>query len=114
MSFMPVLEAYFSASLCRWVVCSIIDFRDDDELAARIQDSEYFAHTRRQVRPSEVRSHGHHKIEHATRERELRYRTMPNLDTAHTYSSCICFPACGDALLGIINAVNLSVRSGRR
>src|SRR5271165_6144593 len=84
----------FFGELCHLRVRSFIDLPDDDDLAPRLQDSEYFAHSGRQVGPPEVRFHGGYKIEHGVRERELRHRAMPDLDPAHIYPVCVCSLAC--------------------
>ena len=64
----------------------LIDFHDEDERAARLQDSEDFAHVAGQVGPPAVRFHGSNQIEHAVRKRQLRRgaaipRATPILNT---------------------------------
>ena len=104
----------FFDELCSRGVRSFIDFRDADERAARLQDSEDFAHVTGQVGPPEVCFHGSDDIEHAIRKRQLRHRPVPDLDAAEIYPLCIRSFCCGDALVGIIDAVDFPLRGDRR
>src|SRR6266513_3009595 len=91
-------------------VCS----SDLDERTAGFHDSENFAHVTGQVGPLEVCFHGRDEIEHAVRKRQLRNRAVPDLDAAEIYPSYVGSLCCGYALVGIIDAVDFSLRSNRR
>ncbi len=95
-------------------VRSFIDFRNEEERAAGLQYSEDFAHVARQVGPPEVCFHGRDEIEHALRKRQLRHRAAPDLHAAEIYPLCIRSFCCGDAFVGIIDAVDFSLRGHRR
>ncbi len=104
----------FFSKLCSHGVRSLIDFRNEDERATGLHDSEDFAYVTGQVGPPEVGFHGRDEIEHAARKRQLRNRATPDLDAAEIYPSCIRSLCCGDALVGIIDAVDFSLRGDRR
>ncbi len=104
----------FFGELCSHGVLSFIDFRNEDERAAGLQDSEDFAYVTGQVGPPEVGFHGRDKIEHAVRERQLRHGAVPDLNAAEIYPSGIRSFCCGDALVGIIDAVDFPLRGDRR
>jgi len=75
-------RSVFLGELCGRSVRSFIDFRDQDEPAAGLQDSEGFAHVTGQVGPPEVGFYRCDEIEHAVRKRQLRHRAVPDLDAA--------------------------------
>src|SRR6266403_4808503 len=104
----------FFGELCSDGVGSFIDFRDEHGRATGLQDSEDFAHVTGQVGPPKVGFHGRDEIEHAVRKRQLRNRTAPDLDAAEIHPSCIGSLCCGDALVGIIDGVDFSLRGDRR
>src|SRR5215472_4489521 len=93
---------------------AFIDFRNDDEVAAGLGDAEHFAHVARQIRPPEVSFHGSDEIEHAVRKGQLRDRAVADLDPAESDPACIRSLGGSDALLGIIDAVDFSLRGYRR
>ncbi len=104
----------FFGELCSHGIRSFMDFRDEDERAAGLQDSEDFAHITGQVGPPEVHFLGSDEIERAIRKRQLRHRAVPDLDAAEVYPLCIRYFCCGDALVGIIDAVDFPLRGDRR
>jgi hypothetical protein len=77
----------FFRNPCGHGIRSLIDFRNEDERAARFQDSEDFANVTGQVGPSEVCFHCCKEIEHAVRKRQFRNRALPDLDVAGSYPS---------------------------
>lgn len=93
---------------------SFIDFRNDDEAAAWLGDAEHFARVAGQIRPPEVSFHGGDEIERAVRKRQLRNRAVADLHAAEIDPACIRSLGRGDALVGIIDAVDFSLRSHRR
>src|SRR5216684_2333576 len=93
---------------------SSIDFRDRDELSAGLQHSEDFAHVTRQVRPPEVRFHRGDQIERVRRKRQLRYRSLPDLDTCLIYPLPVDFGGHSHARPGMIDAADFSLCGGRR
>jgi hypothetical protein len=101
---MPVRAAYFSAIREAIVFPSFVDFRDDYELAAELQDSEDFAHVPWQIGPPEVCFHGG-----GERKRQLRNRAVADLNAAKIYPPSIRSLCYGDALLGIVHAVDFSL-----
>src|SRR5580698_3632906 len=64
-------------------------------------------HVSRQVGPPKVRLHGGHEIEHSILKRKLRHRGLSNLDAAHFEPACIGSLGYGNALLRIIDTVDL-------
>ena len=92
----------------------LVDFRNDDERAAGLADAEDLARVAGQIRPPEMSFHGRHQVEHAVRERQLRNGAKPYLDAAESDPARIRSPGRGDALLGIIDAADFSLRGDRR
>ena len=90
-------------------VRSFVDFRDDYELAAELQDSENFAHVPWQIGPPEVGFHGGGEVERVGRKWQMRNRAVADLNAAKLYPPSIRFLCYGDALLGIIHAVDFSL-----
>jgi hypothetical protein len=76
---------------CSHGVRSLIDFRNKDERATWLDDSEDFAHVTGQVGPPEVRFHRRDEIEHAVWKRQLRNRALPDFDATDINPSCIRF-----------------------
>ncbi len=107
-------RSVFFGELCSEGIRSFIDFRDEEERAAGLQDSEDLAHVTGQMGPPEVRFHGRDEIEHALRKRQLRHRAVPDLGAAETYPLCIRSFCRGDALAGIIDAVDFPLRGDGR
>lgn len=89
---------------------SFVDFRDEDERAAGFRDAEDFVHITGQVGPPEVGFHGGDEIEHGVWKRQLRNGGVADLDAAEIDPSCVGSRCCGDALFGIIDAVDFPVR----
>ena len=110
---MPVRAEIFFGKLSSYRLRSFINFRDDDERATGLQDSENFAHVGRQVGPEEVRFHGRGEIEGGVRKWQLRHGALPDLDPGDIDPSGIGSLRSGDARLGVIDAVDLSLRRDR-
>jgi hypothetical protein len=70
-----------------------VDFGDDDELAAGLEDSKDFAHVSGQVGSPEVGFDGGDEIERVVRKRELRDRAGANFDSPEFYPACAGYPA---------------------
>jgi hypothetical protein len=72
----------FFGELCSGGTRSFIDFRNEDERAVGLEDSEDFADITGQVRPPEMCFHGSDEIEHVIRKRRLSregFRRGPEL-----------------------------------
>jgi len=91
-----------------------INLRNKNERAPRLQYSEDLTHIARQIRPPKVSLHSRSKIEHTVRKRQLRHRPLPDLHPAGVDLSCIESLRRGNALLGVINTIDLSLDSDRR
>src|SRR5215831_13200633 len=94
---------------CRGSVRSLVNFRDNDERAAGLQNSENLAHVARQIGPPEVGLYRSNQIEHGVGKRQLRDRAFANFDAAHFDPSLVCPSGHSDALSGIVDAINLSL-----
>ena len=104
-------RSVFFGKLGNRCVRSFINFRDQDDGSAGLRDAEDFTHVSGQVWPPEVCFDGGDEIEHAVRKRQLRNRTVADFDAAQIDPSRIRFLGCADAIFGIVDAVDFSLRS---
>src|SRR5438094_2990856 len=110
----PSSRSMFFAQPCHLGVRPFVHLGDDDELASRFHNSEDFAHTLRQIGPPEVRLYCGNKVEYTVRKRKLRYGALHELDSPHLNPAGIRLLACSDTSLGIIEPIDLALRSAFR
>ena len=94
-------------------VGSFVDFGNEDECAASLEDAEDFAQVSGQVRPEVVRFHGSDDVEGVIRKRQPGDGGLPYFDPARLDPACICSLGESDAFFGIVNAGHFTLRCDR-
>jgi hypothetical protein len=94
-------------------VCSLVDLSDDDQPAARLQDSQDFAQIGRQIRPPEVCLDGRDGIKRAVRKWHPGDGRFPNLNTRDIDPLPVRSRGRCHARLRMIDAIDLALSGDR-
>lgn len=90
-----------------------VDLGDDEQCAARFQHAEDFLHIVGKIGPVVLRFDGGGEIEFVVAERELRDGGLLDFDAAGLDGIGVCLAGHGDAAFGVVDAINLPLRSLR-
>src|SRR5215813_3534165 len=96
-------------SLCSEGLRSFVDFRDDDQPATGLQDSQNLAQIHRQSRPPEVRFDRRDDIKGAVRKWQPGDGRFPNLNACNLDPLLVRSHGHGHALLRMIDAIDLAL-----
>lgn len=90
-----------------------VHFGDDHQLPARLEHSQDLTHTGGQVRPPEMRFHGRNQVEYVIGKGKAGDRSFNDLDAPCCDLFFVGLAGHGDALPGIVNAIDLPLSRQR-